>query len=100
MAGTSESGGRPDPDLFRRPNPAGALVSCRFHPLCGCPLTLQALKAGRAFPGMSPSVRGELGEGGGKVAFIDAAETGEMAGAVDKQLVPDPAGVAIDHAVL
>jgi hypothetical protein len=35
-----------------------------------------------------------------QVPLIDAAETGEVAGAVDEQLVPDPACVAIDDAVV
>jgi len=54
---------------------------------------------GRSLPGTLPSVPGEPGERGGQTALVDAAETGKMAGAVDEQLVPDPAGVAIDDAV-
>jgi hypothetical protein len=43
---------------------------------------------------------GELGQGGGQVALVDAAETGEVPRAVDQQFIPDPARVSVHHAVL
>src|ERR1700760_2464866 len=41
----------------------------------------------------------DFGEGGGQIALIDAAEPGEMAGAVDQQLIPDAASVPVDHEI-
>jgi hypothetical protein len=36
---------------------------------------------------------GQLRDGGGQVALVDATETGEVAGAVDQDLAPDAARV-------
>jgi hypothetical protein len=46
------------------------------------------------------SMAGDLGNGGGEVALVDATVAGEAACAVDQYLIPDAAGVAVDHLVL
>src|SRR5437773_8677932 len=42
---------------------------------------------------------GKLGERGGQVAFVDAAETDKATGAVDQHLIPDAARVLVNHPV-
>jgi hypothetical protein len=43
---------------------------------------------------------GDLGDRGGELTFVDAAEAGKTAGAVDQQLIPDAARVALNDQVL
>ena len=38
-------------------------------------------------------------ESGGQIALVNGAETGKTAGAVDQQLIPDAAGIAVDHEI-
>jgi hypothetical protein len=38
-------------------------------------------------------------QGSGKIALVDSAEAGKMAGAVDRDLVPDAAGIPLDHEI-
>ena len=39
---------------------------------------------------------GQPGERCGKITFVDAAETGEMPGTVDQDLIPDAAGILVN----
>src|SRR5690242_9079848 len=60
-----------------------------------CWLTIFGLRPRRA---RLASMPGQPGERGRQVAFVDRAETGKLAGAVDEHFVPDAARVAVDDA--
>jgi hypothetical protein len=65
----------------------------------GSPLTFTELLAERRFRARALSMSRELGKRCKKIAFVDAAETGKAAGAVDQDLIPDAAGVPVNHQV-